>query len=161
MPEKDLTRVVSKLRQTFHQRKPCWAFLNVCGTCRHQCMWCSWSRGHRRQVFYSHGPSQKRDGTLVFSGTLVEIMKQNGRGEKGHIGFHVDDLPAAEKWFEARGFEIDESFQTSLPDGGIFVLQKKTDCRLCHSPNRCSIRAASGCINCRLLRIMCDWRVRA
>ena len=24
-----------------------------------------------------------------FAGTLVEVMKQNGRGTKGHIGFHV------------------------------------------------------------------------
>lgn len=60
-----------------------------------------------------------------FSGTLVEIMKQNGRGEKGHIGFHVDDLPTAEKWFEARGFEIDESSRRLMPDGSTFLVYFK------------------------------------
>lgn len=60
-----------------------------------------------------------------FSGTLVEIMKQNGRGEKGHIGFHVDDLPTAEKWFEARGFEIDESSRRLMPDSSTFLVYFK------------------------------------
>ena len=27
----------------------------------------------------------------VFSGTLVETMKENGRGACGHIGFHIDE----------------------------------------------------------------------
>ena len=34
-----------------------------------------------------------------FNDSLVEIMKQNGRGTKGHIGFAVNDIDAAEKWF--------------------------------------------------------------
>ena len=53
----------------------------------------------------------------VFSDTLVETMKQNGRGTKGHIGFHVNDIPAAEQWFEARGFEINEDSRALNPDG--------------------------------------------
>lgn len=53
----------------------------------------------------------------LFSDTMVEIMKQPGRGERGHIGFHVDDIPAAEKWFAARGFAIDESSRRLLPSG--------------------------------------------
>lgn len=53
----------------------------------------------------------------TFAGTLVEVMNNGGRGERGHIGFHVDDLPAAERWFAARGFEIDEASRFSLPDG--------------------------------------------
>lgn len=32
-----------------------------------------------------------------FNDSLVEIMKQNGRGTKGHIGFAVNDIDAAEK----------------------------------------------------------------
>lgn len=39
----------------------------------------------------------------VFSGELVEIMKENGRGAKGHIGFAVNDCEAALKYFEAKG----------------------------------------------------------
>lgn len=38
-----------------------------------------------------------------FSGELVEIMKKNGRGAKGHIGFGVNDCEAALKYFEEKG----------------------------------------------------------
>lgn len=53
----------------------------------------------------------------LFSDTVVEIMKQPGRGERGHIGFHVDDMPAAEAWFAGRGFAVDESSRRLLPGG--------------------------------------------
>lgn len=52
-----------------------------------------------------------------FVDTYVEVMKGAGRGAKGHIGFHVDDLPAAEKWFGERGFELNESSRSLRPDG--------------------------------------------
>ena len=35
----------------------------------------------------------------VFAGTLVEVMSGCDRGEKGHIGFGVNDIATAEKWF--------------------------------------------------------------
>ena len=53
----------------------------------------------------------------LFNGTLVETMKNNGRGAKGHIGFHVNDIVAAEKWFAARGFELNEESRNIRPDG--------------------------------------------
>ncbi len=53
----------------------------------------------------------------VFSGTLVETMRGGGRGEHGHIGFHVDDIDAAEAWFEARGFKIDQGSRVLMDDG--------------------------------------------
>ena len=53
----------------------------------------------------------------VFSGTLVETMKGTGRGTHGHIGFHVNDLPAAEEWFAERGFELDEESRALRSDG--------------------------------------------
>ena len=53
----------------------------------------------------------------VFADTLVEVMSGCGRGEKGHIGFGVNDIPAAEKWFAARGFEINEDSRALNPDG--------------------------------------------
>ncbi len=52
-----------------------------------------------------------------FNDTLVETMKQNGRGTHGHIGFGVNDLPAAEAWFAARGFEVNEESRALNPDG--------------------------------------------
>lgn len=53
----------------------------------------------------------------VFSGTVVETMKENGRGTHGHIGFHVDDLEAAVAWFAERGLAIDESSRKLAADG--------------------------------------------
>ncbi len=63
----------------------------------------------------------------VFSDTLVETMKQNGRGTHGHIGFGVNDLPAAEKWFAARGFEINEGSRALNPDGSTKLVYFKRE----------------------------------
>lgn len=52
-----------------------------------------------------------------FSGTLVEVMNNGGRGRLGHIGLHVDDIDAAQAWYEARGVEFDESSRRLCPDG--------------------------------------------
>lgn len=62
-----------------------------------------------------------------FAGTLVEVMKQNGRGTKGHIGFHVNNIPAAENYFAGRGFEIDESSRRLNPDGSTFLVYFKDE----------------------------------
>ena len=49
----------------------------------------------------------------LFASDYIEVMRPGrGRGTKGHIGFHVDDIDAAEKWFlvyfqeEIAGFAI-------------------------------------------------------
>ncbi len=60
-----------------------------------------------------------------FAGTLVEVMKRGGRGEKGHVGFHVNDIAAAEKWFAARGLEVDDSSRVTNPDGSTFLVYFK------------------------------------
>ena len=52
-----------------------------------------------------------------FAGTLVEVMNNGGRGERGHIGLHVSDIDAAQAWYEARGVEFDESSRALCPDG--------------------------------------------
>lgn len=52
-----------------------------------------------------------------FADTMVEIMDGGGRGEHGHIGFHVNDLVAAAAWFDAHGYEIDQQSWNRLPDG--------------------------------------------
>ncbi|MCI6274539.1 MAG: VOC family protein [Coriobacteriaceae bacterium] len=61
----------------------------------------------------------------VFAGTLVEVMKRAGRGERGHIGFHVNDIAAAEEWFAGRGLEVDESSRVTNPDGSTFLVYFK------------------------------------
>lgn len=62
-----------------------------------------------------------------FAGTLVEVMKKHGRGTKGHIGFHVNDLDGAAAWFSARGFEVDESSRAFLPDGSPLLVYFKDE----------------------------------
>ena len=58
----------------------------------------------------------------LFASDYIEVMRPGrGRGTKGHIGFHVDDIAAAEKWFEARGFKINESSRV-LKDGKTFLV---------------------------------------
>ena len=58
----------------------------------------------------------------LFASDYIEVMRPGrGRGTKGHIGFHVDDIDAAEKWFEARGFKINESSRV-LKDGKTFLV---------------------------------------
>lgn len=63
----------------------------------------------------------------VFSDTLVETMKNGGRGTLGHIGFHVDDIAAAEAWFAARGFEVNEESRALNPDGSTFLVYFKEE----------------------------------
>ena len=60
-----------------------------------------------------------------FAGSLIEVMKHNGRGTKGHIGFYVNDLEGAIAWFSARGFEVDESSRAFLPDGSPLLVYFK------------------------------------
>lgn len=50
----------------------------------------------------------KVGNSSVFASPLIEIMKQNGRGEKGHIGFGVNDIEKALAYFESRGMHIIE-----------------------------------------------------
>lgn len=63
----------------------------------------------------------------VFSDSLVETMKGDGRGKHGHIGFAVNDIAAAEAWFAARGFEVDESSRRLNPDGSTFLVYFKEE----------------------------------
>lgn len=62
----------------------------------------------------------------VFAGTLVEVMRPGAsRGEKGHIGFYVNDIPAALRWFGERGLEADPTLQVLNPDGSIRLVYFK------------------------------------
>ncbi len=62
-----------------------------------------------------------------FAGTLVEVMKNGGRGTNGHIGFHVNNIPAAEKYFAEHGLEVDESSRRLNPDGSTFLVYFKDE----------------------------------
>lgn len=54
------------------------------------------------------GLPKRETPVSYFSGDLVEIMKQNGRGAKGHIGFTVNNCEKAMEFFAARGVKFIE-----------------------------------------------------
>ena len=65
----------------------------------------------------------------VFAGTLVEVMRPGRWGEKGHIGLYVNDIPAAERWFEARGFQIDQNARALNPGRSTHLVYFRTRLR--------------------------------
>ena len=50
-----------------------------------------------------------KDGaSSVFAGTAAEVMKGNGRGKNGHLGFSSRNIDRAVAYFKAMGVEFDE-----------------------------------------------------
>lgn len=62
-----------------------------------------------------------------FNDSVVEVMKQNGRGTHGHIGFAVNDIVAAEKWFVERGLEVNEESRALNEDGSTKLVYFKRE----------------------------------
>lgn len=60
---------------------------------------------------------RQTDPVSTFAGTLVEVMNNGGRGRLGHIGLHVDDMAAAERWFAGRGVALNEATRLAAADG--------------------------------------------
>lgn len=52
-----------------------------------------------------------------FVDSSIEVMKQGGRGTKGHIAFHVDSIPEAQAWFEAKGLAFAQDSRRLREDG--------------------------------------------
>lgn len=59
----------------------------------------------------------KVGNSSIFASPLVEIMKQNGRGEKGHIGFGVNDVDKALAYLEERGMHVIEETRKKNEEG--------------------------------------------
>ncbi len=57
-----------------------------------------------------------------FAAPLVEVMNGAGRGARGHIGLHVDDILTAERYFASHGLVVDESSRRLNPDGSTFLV---------------------------------------
>ena len=68
-----------------------------------------------------------------FNDSLVEIMKQNGRGAKGHIGFAVNDIDAA---------------RSGLPSAGSRLTRSRACCCPTAAPNSCTLSASSPASPC-------------
>lgn len=53
-----------------------------------------------------HLEPERETDSHIFAGSLFEVMKGNGRGEKGHIALGVEDMPAAIRYFEEKGIGV-------------------------------------------------------
>ncbi len=67
----------------------------------------------------------KAGNSSVFSGTLVEIMKGNGRGTYGHIAFGVNDVDKAVAYFQGRGVNPVEETRKVVDGKTTFVYLDK------------------------------------
>ncbi len=73
-------------------------------------------QGKEASAFFdSLGFSAKETEISWFNGTDFEIMKQNGRGAKGHIALACNNLERALDFFSRKGFSADEN--TARRDG--------------------------------------------
>lgn len=61
----------------------------------------------------------KVGNSSIFASPLIEIMKNNGRGEKGHIGIGVNDIEKVLEFVEARGMHIIEETVKKNDEGKI------------------------------------------
>lgn len=73
------------------------------------------------------GLSQNDTDISIFSDTLIETMKGCGRGEKGHIGLAVNNIPEAEEYFSSRGLTINEESRAYYPDGTLKLVYFKEE----------------------------------
>ena len=62
----------------------------------------------------------------VFVGS-VEVMKQNGAGSKGHIGYSTPDVARAKFHLEQRGFVFDEGTAKYTPEGRLKFIYLKDE----------------------------------
>lgn len=68
------------------------------------------------------GLEKRETPVSFFSDELVEIMKKNGRGAKGHIGFRVNNCEKAMEYFMERGMTVIEETKKFDDNGAcIFV----------------------------------------
>lgn len=80
------------------------------------------------QLFSSaFGFAAKDCDVSVFAGDVIECMKANGRGEKGHIAVGTNSVKRALYQLKMRGFEADESSFRYEKDGSLKLAYLK-DC---------------------------------
>ena len=65
------------------------------------------------------GYARKDGASSVFAGSVVEVMRENYLGAKGHIAFGAPDVNAAVQWLEARGFAVDPATAKYDKDGSL------------------------------------------
>ena len=58
----------------------------------------------------------------IFASDLIEIMKKDGPGEKGHIAIGAHDVEKAAKYFESTGMGIKEETKKYDKDGSLMFV---------------------------------------
>jgi 2-dehydro-3-deoxyphosphogluconate aldolase/(4S)-4-hydroxy-2-oxoglutarate aldolase len=62
-----------------------------------------------------------------FSTKKIEIMKKNGAGERGHIAIGTNDIHAAVKYLEGRGYGFNQDSAAYFPDGRLKLIYLKDE----------------------------------
>lgn len=70
---------------------------------------------------FSLAPERETD-SHIFAGSLFEVMKGNGPGERGHIALETPDIPAAIAYFASKGIGIRENSAVKNADGEITLV---------------------------------------
>ncbi len=72
------------------------------------------------------GFTANENSLSIFSSPLIEIMKKDGPGEKGHIAFGCDNLEEAYEFLSGRGLHKDEAVTNKYdPTGALRVIYFK------------------------------------
>lgn len=64
----------------------------------------------------------KEGNSSNFAGTVVEVMKGNGRGRNGHLCFSTPNLDRTVRYFKAMGWKFDDAAAKTGPDGKLKVI---------------------------------------
>lgn len=73
------------------------------------------------------GFALKDGNSSVFSDTIVEFMKEPGRGTNGHIGIRTPQIDRAVYFFEKKGFAFDESSKKFDDKGNLTLVYFKDE----------------------------------
>ncbi len=73
------------------------------------------------------GVPVKEGKSSVFAGKLVEVMRQDYLGAKGHIAIGAESLEAAGQWLAERGFALDPATAKYDTDGSLKAVYLKGD----------------------------------
>ncbi len=69
----------------------------------------------------------KEGNSSVFVDRFIEVMKGNGAGTKGHLGFSALNLNRAVAFFERNGLEFNENSKKYAPDGKLTAVYFKEE----------------------------------
>ena len=64
----------------------------------------------------------KEGNSSDFAGTVIEVMKGNGRGKCGHLCFSTPNPDRTVRYLKAMGWEFDEETAKYAPDGKLKVI---------------------------------------